>query len=156
MRLARCMAFKSSPRHGETHSVLGLAYSPRPAMSAARTRIIIAHCSLASLPLGLVPFALAERPYANCTEAHQDNRYDIPQDYPTPWIDGVQRNFSRGTPSPPSGDFTDIDLINGEGSTEAAPSTRFGHPVGCPNLGSCVCLSGGAWCPREERRRWAG
>jgi hypothetical protein len=36
----------------------------------------------------LAPVATAERPYKNCTEAHKDGRYDIPQDDPAYWPGG--------------------------------------------------------------------
>ena len=32
--------------------------------------------------------AQAQRPYANCTEAHQDGRYDIPESDPAYWPGG--------------------------------------------------------------------
>ncbi len=41
--------------------------------------------------IGTSPVALAERPYANCTEAHDDGRWDIPQDDPAYW-DGGDRD----------------------------------------------------------------
>ncbi|WP_435405571.1 excalibur calcium-binding domain-containing protein [Mycolicibacterium komossense] len=38
--------------------------------------------------VGAAPSALAERPYKNCTEAHQDGRYDIPQGDDAYWSGG--------------------------------------------------------------------
>ena len=41
--------------------------------------------------IGAAPAALAERPYANCTEAHDDGQWDIPQGDPAYW-DGGDRD----------------------------------------------------------------
>jgi hypothetical protein len=38
--------------------------------------------------LGAAPVALAEGKYKNCTEAHDDGRYDIPQGDPDYWNGG--------------------------------------------------------------------
>ena len=38
--------------------------------------------------LGVAPSALAEGKYANCTQAHRDGRYDIPQGDPDYWPAG--------------------------------------------------------------------
>lgn len=38
--------------------------------------------------LGAAPVANAEGPYANCSQAHADGRYDIPQDDPDYWSGG--------------------------------------------------------------------
>ncbi|SKG69810.1 excalibur calcium-binding domain-containing protein [Mycobacteroides abscessus] len=35
-----------------------------------------------SLPVGAVPVALADPPYANCKEAHADGKYNIPRGAP--------------------------------------------------------------------------
>ncbi|MEU9809238.1 excalibur calcium-binding domain-containing protein [Mycobacterium sp. NPDC050853] len=35
-----------------------------------------------SLPVGAVPVALADPPYANCKEAHADGEYNIPRGAP--------------------------------------------------------------------------
>jgi Excalibur calcium-binding domain len=42
--------------------------------------------------IGGAPVALAERPYANCTEAHDDGRWDIPQDDAAYWDGGDRDN----------------------------------------------------------------
>ena len=41
--------------------------------------------------IGVAPAALADRPYANCTEAHADGAYDIPEGDPAYW-DGGDRD----------------------------------------------------------------
>lgn len=41
--------------------------------------------------IGLPAVAQADRPYANCTEAHDDGRYDIPESDPAYW-DGGDRD----------------------------------------------------------------
>lgn len=41
-----------------------------------------------AVAIGGAPAALAQRPYANCTEAHQDGVYDIPQNDPAYWSGG--------------------------------------------------------------------
>jgi excalibur calcium-binding domain-containing protein len=38
--------------------------------------------------IGAAPLAQASGPYANCTQAHQDGRWDIPQDDPDYWPAG--------------------------------------------------------------------
>jgi hypothetical protein len=38
--------------------------------------------------VGIAPAALAAGPYANCTQAHKDGRYDIPQGDPDYWSAG--------------------------------------------------------------------
>lgn len=49
-----------------------------------RTMIIAVTAFGVAIVGGVVisPSALASRPYKNCTEAHQDGRYNIPQDDP--------------------------------------------------------------------------
>jgi hypothetical protein len=54
-------------------------------------RIALCAVSIAVASVGLAPAAVAERPYANCTEAHQDGRWDIPQNDPAYW-DGGDRD----------------------------------------------------------------
>lgn len=44
-----------------------------------------------AVSIGLSPVAQAVRPYANCTEAHADGRYDIPESDPAYW-DGGDRD----------------------------------------------------------------
>lgn len=38
--------------------------------------------------IGVAPAAFADRPYANCTEAHADGAYDIPESDPAYWPAG--------------------------------------------------------------------
>lgn len=45
-------------------------------------RIVVIAAAVVGLGLGLAPMASADPPYANCTEAHKDGRYDIPQGDP--------------------------------------------------------------------------
>jgi hypothetical protein len=54
-------------------------------------RIALCAVSSAVASVGLAPAAVAERPYADCTEAHQDGRWDIPQNDPAYW-DGGDRD----------------------------------------------------------------
>jgi hypothetical protein len=42
-------------------------------------RILIAVVAIAAVSLGVAPAASATGPYKNCTAAHADGRYDIPQ-----------------------------------------------------------------------------
>jgi Excalibur calcium-binding domain len=44
--------------------------------------------ALSAAVLGLAPTASASGPYANCTQAHADGRYDIPQGDPDYWPAG--------------------------------------------------------------------
>lgn len=37
---------------------------------------------------GLAPAVATASPYANCSEAHADGRYNIPEDDPDYWDDG--------------------------------------------------------------------
>ena len=55
-------------------------------------KLVIAMLLAGVTAIGLAPVALAERPYANCTEAHQDGRYDIPQNDPAYWSGGDRDN----------------------------------------------------------------
>lgn len=43
---------------------------------------------VAGTAVGMAPIAAAGGPYRNCTEAHADGRYDIPQDDPDYWPGG--------------------------------------------------------------------
>ena len=54
-------------------------------------RAIVCSVVIVIAGLGLAPSAFAERPYANCTEAHDDGRWDIPQDDAAYW-DGGDRD----------------------------------------------------------------
>jgi hypothetical protein len=42
----------------------------------------------AATAIGAAPAAVAAGPYANCSEAHADGRYNIPQDDPDYWEAG--------------------------------------------------------------------
>lgn len=55
---------------------------------SAMVRILLVAAAIGVGAVGLAPVAAAERPYKNCTEAHQDGRYDIPQDDPAYWSGG--------------------------------------------------------------------
>ena len=52
------------------------------------TRALAAAGVLSAALLGLAPLASANGPYANCTQAHADGRYDIPQDDADYWPGG--------------------------------------------------------------------
>jgi hypothetical protein len=51
--------------------------------------LVAASLLVTATAIGLAPQAVASGPYANCTAAHQDGRYDIPSDDPAygPWLD---------------------------------------------------------------------
>jgi hypothetical protein len=51
-------------------------------------RTLLCAAALIAASVGLAPTASAERPYANCTQAHQDGRYDIPQGDDAYWNGG--------------------------------------------------------------------
>jgi hypothetical protein len=48
-------------------------------------RVFIAAAAIAAVANGVAPVASAAGPYRNCTQAHQDGRYDIPQSDPDYW-----------------------------------------------------------------------
>jgi hypothetical protein len=50
-------------------------------------RVFIAAAAIAAVALGAAPVASASQ-YKNCTEAHQDGRYDIPKGDPDYWSGG--------------------------------------------------------------------
>jgi hypothetical protein len=50
-------------------------------------RAFLVMAAIAVAGTGLAPIAAA-RPYANCTQAHKDGRWDIPQDDPAYWSGG--------------------------------------------------------------------
>ena len=57
--------------------------------------VIAALAAVAFLAAGAAvtaPAASAAGPYRNCTEAHQDGRWDIPQDDPDYWPAGDRDN----------------------------------------------------------------
>ena len=45
-------------------------------------RVFIAAAAIAAVAVGVAPVASAAGPYKNCTAAHADGRYDIPQGDP--------------------------------------------------------------------------
>jgi hypothetical protein len=51
-------------------------------------RVFIATAAIAAVAVGVAPTASAVGPYRNCTAAHQDGRYDIPQGDPDYWSGG--------------------------------------------------------------------
>lgn len=51
-------------------------------------RAILCTTVFMAASIGLAPAALAERPYANCTAAHDDGAYDIPQGDDAYWSGG--------------------------------------------------------------------
>lgn len=56
-------------------------------MTKPMTALAAAAAMTAAL-LVMAPLASASGPYANCTQAHADGRYDIPQDDPDYWPGG--------------------------------------------------------------------
>jgi hypothetical protein len=51
-------------------------------------RAFVFAAAIAVAATGLAPIAAATGPYANCTQAHKDGRWDIPQDDPDYWSGG--------------------------------------------------------------------
>ena len=51
-------------------------------------KAFIVAASIVGAAVGTAPAALAAGPYANCTQAHKDGRYDIPQGDPDYWSAG--------------------------------------------------------------------
>ena len=51
-------------------------------------RTVLVAAAIAVAATGLAPIAAATGPYANCTQAHKDGRWDIPQDDPDYWSGG--------------------------------------------------------------------
>ena len=49
---------------------------------------VIVAAAMAAAAMGGAPVAAAGGPYANCTQAHKDGRYDIPQGDPDYWSAG--------------------------------------------------------------------
>jgi hypothetical protein len=50
--------------------------------------LLMAAVTAVGLSVALAPLASAQRPYKNCTEAHKDGRYDIPQGDDAYWSGG--------------------------------------------------------------------
>ena len=61
---------------------------------------VIAAGATAAAAIGAAPSAAADGPYANCTQAHNDGRWDILQGDPDYWPAGV----ATTTASPASPD----------------------------------------------------
>ena len=56
-------------------------------------RVLVAASFLViATAIGLAPQAVASGPYANCTAAHQDGRWDIPKGDPDYWPKGDRDN----------------------------------------------------------------
>ncbi|RDH74821.1 calcium-binding protein [Mycolicibacterium moriokaense] len=51
-------------------------------------KAIVVAVALVAAGFGTAPSVLAAGPYKNCTQAHQDGRYDIPQGDPDYWSGG--------------------------------------------------------------------
>jgi hypothetical protein len=51
-------------------------------------RFLIAAAAIAAVGIGIAPAASATGTYGNCTQAHQDGRWDIPQGDPAYWSGG--------------------------------------------------------------------
>jgi hypothetical protein len=51
-------------------------------------KVIIVAAAIAGAAVGTAPTVVAAGPYANCTEAHNDGRYDIPQSDSDYWSAG--------------------------------------------------------------------
>jgi hypothetical protein len=84
-------------RETNTHRPLkSVGSSITDSISASNTKGAGMRCKLAALTavavsaavLGLAPTASASGPYANCTQAHANGRYDIPQGDPDYWPAG--------------------------------------------------------------------
>lgn len=51
-------------------------------------RLFVAVLAVGAVAVGVAPVASAGGPYRNCSEAHADGRYDIPQGDPDYWDKG--------------------------------------------------------------------
>lgn len=51
-------------------------------------RLCIASAAIAAVAVGIAPAATAAGPYRNCTAAHADGRYDIPEGDADYWSGG--------------------------------------------------------------------
>jgi hypothetical protein len=49
--------------------------------------VIVSGC-VGAVAIGATPVASAQGKYSNCTQAHQDGRYDIPKSDPDYWSGG--------------------------------------------------------------------
>jgi hypothetical protein len=55
-------------------------------------RGLVAAVAIVGIGVGVAPAAMASGQYRNCTQAHQDGRYDIPQGDPDYWPGGDRDN----------------------------------------------------------------
>lgn len=55
-------------------------------------RTVVIAAAIAAATVGGMPVAAASGKYANCTEAHQDGRWNIPQSDPDYWAAGDRDN----------------------------------------------------------------
>jgi hypothetical protein len=51
-------------------------------------KAIVVAAAIVGAAIGTAPATLAAGPYANCTQAHKDGRWDIPQGDPDYWSAG--------------------------------------------------------------------
>lgn len=51
-------------------------------------KLVIATLLVAAAGIGVAPMAVAQGPYSNCTEAHEDGRYNIPEGDDAYWSGG--------------------------------------------------------------------
>jgi hypothetical protein len=51
-------------------------------------KAIVVAAAIFGAAVGTAPAVFAAGPYANCTQAHKDGRYDIPQGDPDYWSGG--------------------------------------------------------------------
>jgi hypothetical protein len=51
-------------------------------------KAFVVAAALVGAAVGTAPVVLAQGSYTNCTQAHQDGRYDIPQGDPDYWTGG--------------------------------------------------------------------
>jgi hypothetical protein len=58
------------------------------------TFVVAAFLGVATAAIGAAPVALADPRYQNCTEAHADVAYDIPQNDPAYWEDGDRHGIA--------------------------------------------------------------
>lgn len=63
-------------------------------------RVLVTVIGLTLSGVAAAPAAMADGPYANCTEAHNDGRWDIPQNDPDYWDDGDRDHDGYACDSP--------------------------------------------------------
>ncbi|OBK70463.1 excalibur calcium-binding domain-containing protein [Mycobacterium sp. 1274761.0] len=51
-------------------------------------RALLVAAAIGAAAVGLAPLASASSPYANCTQAHKDGRWDIPKGDDAYWAGG--------------------------------------------------------------------